>query len=134
MTRTVLFQKLIRTPWISKARRKSSKQKQNVKFLKSKNPEDKLIYKNQKNFFEKLRKKFKQNYYSNLLEKHKDNAKQRWQVLKEITGKIQKKKQSLPSTLETKNGIISDKNATAEEFNTFLGIYVQIWLKNTTCK
>ena len=106
---------------MSKDMRKSSKQKQKlyIKFLKSKNPEDELIYKNYKNLFEKLRKKSKQNYYSNLLEKHKDNAKQRWQILKEITGKVQKKNQSLPTTLETENRIISDKNAIAEEFNTF---------------
>ena len=49
-----------------------------IKFLKSKNPENELMYKNYKNFFEKLKKKFQQNYYSNLLEKHKDNAKHRW--------------------------------------------------------
>ena len=68
----------LRTPWMSKAMRKSSKQKQKlyIKFLKSKNPEDELIYKNYKNLFEKLRKKSRQNYYSNLLEKYKDNAKQ----------------------------------------------------------
>ena len=93
-----------------------------IKFVKSKNPEDELIYKNYKNLLEKLGKKSKQNYYSNLLEKHKDNAKQRWQILKEITGKVQKKNQSLPTTLETENRIISDKNAIAEEFNTFLRI------------
>ena len=111
----------LQTPWMSKTMRKSSKQKQKlyIKFLKSKNPEDELIYKNYKNLFEKLRKKSKQNYYSNLLEKHKDNAKQRWQILKEITEKVQKKNQSLPTTLETENRIISDKNAIAEEFNTF---------------
>ena len=110
---------------MSKAMRKSSKQKQKlyIKFLKSKNPEDELIYKNYKNLFEKLRKKSKQNYYSNLLEKHKDNAKQRWQILKEITEKVQKKNQSLPTTLETENRIISDKNAIAEEFNTFFYEY-----------
>ena len=39
--------------------------------------------------------------------------------MKEITGKVQKKNQSLPTTLETENRIISDKNAIAEEFNTF---------------
>ena len=39
--------------------------------------------------------------------------------MKEITGKIQKKNQSLPSTLETESGIISDKNTIAEEFNAF---------------
>ena len=49
----------LRTPWMSKAMKKSSKQKQNlyIKFLKSKNPENELIYKNYKN--EKLRKKSK---------------------------------------------------------------------------
>ena len=69
----------LRTPRMSKAMRKSSKQKQKlyIKFLKSKNPEDELIYKNYKNLFEKLRKKSKQNYYLSLLEKHKDNAKNR---------------------------------------------------------
>ena len=96
--------------------RKSSKQKQKlyIKFLKSKNPEDEFIYKNYKNLFyenyknlfEKLRKQSKQNHYSNLLEKHKANAKQRWQILKEITGKVQRKNQSLPTTLATENRII----------------------------
>ena len=101
--------------------RKSSKRKQKlyIKFLKSKNPEDELIYKNYKNLFEKLREKSKQNYCSKLLEKHKDNGKQRWQILKEITGKVQKKNQSLPTTLKTENRIISDKNAIAEEFDAF---------------
>ena len=61
----------------------------------------------------------KQNYQWNLLEKRKDNAKQRWQILKEITKKVQKKYWSLPATLKTENGITSDKNAIAEEFNTF---------------
>ena len=95
-------------------KQKQQKIKNFLKFLKSKNPEDELIYKNDKNLFEKLRK----NYYSNLLEKRKDNAKQRWQVLKQITGKVQTKNQSLSTTLETENGIVSDKNAIAEEFNT----------------
>ena len=64
----------LRTPWMSKAMKKFSKQKQKlyIKFLKSKNPEDELICKNYKTLFEKLRKNSKQKYYSNLLEKHKD--------------------------------------------------------------
>ena len=64
----------LRTPWMSKAMKKFSKQKQKlyIKFLKSKNPEDELIYKNYKTLFEKLRKNSKQKYYSNLLEKHND--------------------------------------------------------------
>ena len=39
--------------------------------------------------------------------------------MKEITGKVQKKNQSIRTTIEAENGIISDKNAIAEEFNTF---------------
>ena len=41
---------------------------------------------------------------------------------KEIKGKVQKKNQPLPTTLEMENGIISDKNAIAEELNIFLRI------------
>ena len=121
MTRTFFCWKLkkikdLQTPLMSEAMRKSSKQKQKlyIKFLESKNIEDELIYKNYKNLFEKLSKKFKQNYYSNLLAKHK-----RWQISKEITGNFQKKNQSLPTTLEMENRIISNKNAIAGEFNTF---------------
>ena len=40
--------------------------------------------------------------------------------MKEITGKVQRKNQSVPTTLETENRIISDKNAIIQEFNTFL--------------
>ena len=103
----------------------SSKQKQKlyIKFLKSKNPEDEFIYKNYKNLFENLRKKYKQNIYSNLSEKDKENAKRRWQILKKITGKVEKKNKSLPRTLETKNKITSDTNAIAEKFNTFFYEY-----------
>ena len=36
--------------------------------------------------------------------------------------KNQKKNQSLPTTVEMENGIISDKSTIAEEFNTFLRI------------
>ena len=59
MTRTEVKLKDLQTPWMSKAMRKSSKQKQKlyIKFLKNSNPEDELIYKNYKIFFEKLRKK-----------------------------------------------------------------------------
>ena len=70
---TEVKSKDIRTLWMSKNMRKSSKQKQKfyIKFIKSKNPEDELIYKNYESLVEKLRKKSKQIYYSNLLEKRK---------------------------------------------------------------
>ena len=54
-----------------------------------------------------------------MTKKDKNNEKQRWQVLKEITGKVQKNNQSSPTTLETENGIISNKNAIAEGFSIF---------------
>ena len=95
---------------MSKTMRKSSRRKQKLCI----NPEDELIYKNYKNPFEKLRKKSNQNQYSNLLEKRK-----RWQISKEVIGKVKKKNQSLPTTLEMENRIISDKNAIAGEFNNF---------------
>ena len=111
-----------------KATSKSWKQKQklHIRFLKSKNPENELTYKNYEILLEKARKKSKQNCYLNLLEKHKDNSKQQWQVLKEITGKFQKKNQSLSTTLETENKTMSHKNAIAEEFNTFFYEYEYI--------
>ena len=70
---TEVKSKDLRTLWMSKNMRKSSKQKQKfyIKFIKSKNPEDELIYKNYESLVEKLRKKSKQIYYSNLLEKRK---------------------------------------------------------------
>ena len=46
--------------------------------------------------------------------------------MKEITGKVQKKTQSLQTTLEMENGIISDKNAIAKEFNTFLQYFFPV--------
>ena len=47
MTRTEVKLKDLQTPWMSKAMRKSSKQKQKlyIKFLKNNNPENELIYK-----------------------------------------------------------------------------------------
>ena len=39
--------------------------------------------------------------------------------MKEITGKVREKNQCLPTTVDTENGIMFDKNAIAEEFNTF---------------
>ena len=38
--------------------------------------------------------------------------------MKEFTGNVQKKSQSLPTTLKKENEVISDKNVISEEFNT----------------
>ena len=57
----ILKDKDIKSPWISKCLKKSSKTKQRlyIKFLKTKTLEDESKYKNYKILFEKLRKKLK---------------------------------------------------------------------------
>ena len=72
----ILKDKDIRSPWISKGLKKSSKTKQrlHIKFLKVKALEDESKYKNYKSLFEKLRKKTKIAYYSKLLHKYKTDS------------------------------------------------------------
>ena len=76
MLETKVKLKHLQIPWMTKTLRKPSKQKQKlyIKFLKSKNAEDELVYKNYKFLFPDFEKK---------------------------TGKFQKKNQSLPTTLVT---------------------------------
>ena len=121
--RTEVKLKDLRTPWIPNVLENSSKQNETlyIIFIQSNSSEDELISTNY-NIFKKLRKKSKENCNSNLLEKHKDNATQQLLVLKENTGKVQKKKLPLSNIIETENGIVSHKKSVAEEFNTFLRI------------
>ena len=85
----ILKNKDIKSPWITKGLKKSSKktQKLYIKFLKTKTLEDEFKCKTYKILFEKLRKKAKTNYYSKLLHKYKTVSARNWQVMKEITGK-----------------------------------------------
>ena len=126
MTRTFFCWKLkkikdLQTPWISEAMRKFSKQKQKVyiKFLKSKNIEDELIYKNYKNLFWKIKQKIQPKLLFEPISKTQKMA-----DLERNHRKSSKEK--LVSTNNTWNGkqhlkwkIISNKNAVAGEFNTF---------------
>ena len=65
----ILKDKDIKSPWISKGLKKSSKTKQRlyIKFLKTKTLEDESKHKNYKRLFEKLRKKAKIAYYSKIV-------------------------------------------------------------------
>ena len=56
---------------------KSPKKKQRLyeKFLKNRNPEKELNYKQYKTRFESLKKKSRKNYYSDLNDSHKYNIK-----------------------------------------------------------
>ena len=80
----ILKDKDIKSPWISKGLKKSSKTKQRlyIKFLKTKTLEDESKYKNYKSLFEKLGKKAKIAFYSKLLHKYRTDSKQMWQVMK----------------------------------------------------
>ena len=65
---------------------KSPKKKQRLyeNFLKDRNPEKELNYKQFKTLFESLKKKSKKNYYSELINSYKHNIKKTWYVMKEI--------------------------------------------------
>ena len=117
----ILKDKDIKSPWISKGLKKSSKTKQRlyIKFLKTKTLEDESKYKNYKNLFEKLRKKAKQAYYSKLLHNYKTDSKRTWQVMKEITGKQKTKSNLLPQEIKVNKTIIQKPQEIAKEFNKF---------------
>ena len=98
----ILKNKDIKSPWISKGLKKSSKTKQRlyIKFIETKTLEDESKYKNYKSFFEKLRKKAKIAYYSKFLRKYKTDFNRTWQVMKEITDKQKTKSNLLPEKLK----------------------------------
>ena len=65
---------------------KSSKKKQRLyeNFLKHRNTEKELNYKQYETLSESLKKKSSKNYYSNLIDSYKYNVKKTWDVMKEI--------------------------------------------------
>ena len=117
----ILKDKDIKSSWISKGLKQSSKTKQRlyIKFLKTKTLEDESKYKNYKSLFEKLRKKAKIAYYSKLLHKYKTDSKRTWQVMKEITGKQKTKSNLLPREIKVNKTIIQNSQEIAKEFNKF---------------
>ena len=98
MREYILKDKDIKSPWINKGLKKSSKRKQRlyIKFLKTKTLENESKYKYYKSLFEKISKKAKLAYYSKLLHKYKTDYMRTWQVMKEITGKQKTKTNLLP--------------------------------------
>ena len=89
----IFIDKDIKSPWISKGLKKTSKKIQNlyINFLKTKTLEDQFKYKAYKNLFEKLSKKALITYYSKFLYKYKTDSMRTCRVMKEITGKQNKK-------------------------------------------
>ena len=89
----------------------SSKKKQRLyeKFLKNRNPEKELNYKQYKTLFESLKKKSKKNYYLDLIDSHKYNIKKTWNIMKEIIGNKRVTNAPLPNFITVKNREIFDK-------------------------
>ena len=116
-----LNKKQVRSPWISRGLKKSSKTKQKlyINYLKNKSLETELRYKEYKYLFEKLRKKSKKSYYSNLLKKYANDSKRTWQVMKELSGKVKSKSISLPKSIKVNNTSIYEPKLIAAEFNKF---------------
>ena len=78
----------MKSPWITKGLKKSSKRKQKlyVEFLEKRNEKTEKDYLDYKKLFESLKKRSKKMHYSNLMLKYKDNIKKTWQVIKEALG------------------------------------------------
>ena len=111
----------LKTPWLSKGLKKSSKRKQKlyIKYLKTKTYEAETQYKDYKNLFEKLKRKAKQRHYSALVSKYTHDSKKTWRILKEITGKLKFNESSFPKMLKTGNNLCSSEPKIAKEFNNF---------------
>ena len=114
-------QKDLQTPWMSRALKQISKQKQKlyIRYIKLKTNDAEKSYKDYKSLFEKFKKKAKNNYYISLLSQHQGNSKRTWQIMKEITGKVKTNGNSLPKMLKTENGDLYNKKEIASEFNNF---------------
>ena len=110
-----------KSPWMTKDLVKSSKKKQRLyeNFLKNRNPEKELNYKQYKTFFESLKKKSKKNYYSDLIDSHKYNIKKTWNIMKEIIGDKRVTNAPLPNFITVKTREIFDKKEIAETFNSY---------------
>ena len=100
---------------------KLSKKKQILyeNFLKNRNPEKELNYKQYKTLFEFLKNKSKKNYYSDLTDSYKYNIKKTWDTMKEIIESKRVTNAPYPNFITVKNREIFDKKEIAETFNSY---------------
>ncbi|XP_065650727.1 beclin-1-like protein A [Hydra vulgaris] len=113
--------KTVMTPWMSNGLLKSSKRKQKLydKYLKKKTYKNEMTYKNYKNVFEKTKKISKKLYYAKLLNKASGNTKKTWNVIKEVIGKNNYTRNTLPKKITVNDKNIYDKSIIAEKINSF---------------
>ena len=109
------------SPWMTKGLVKSSKKKQRLyeKFLKNRNSENELNYKQHKTLFKSLKKKSKKNYCSDLIDSYKCNMKKTWNVTKEIIGNKRVTNAPLPNFIKVNNRGIFNKKEIVEIFNSY---------------
>ena len=115
-------EKDLRSPWITRGIKKSSKRKQKLcnKFLKNRNNQNEYEYKNYKKLFESMKKRVKRNYFSSLIIKYKNNIKKTWHVIKEAIRKTRCNNQTIfPKRVLIDEKIITNPKIIAEKFNNF---------------
>ena len=109
-------------PWITKGIRKSSKKRQKklyVLFFEKRTKQSETEYKVYKNIFESIKHKSKKSYYSQKIIEYKDNAKETWNVTKELIGKTRKSEPHIPGKLLINEQEVFGKEEIVNEFNTF---------------
>ena len=107
-------------PYTTKGLVKSSRKKQRLyeKFLKNRNPEEELNYKQYKTLSKSLKKKSKKNYYSDLIDSYKYSIKKRGMLWKKL---LETKESLMPlfPILSRWKIEIFNKQEIAETFNSY---------------
>jgi hypothetical protein len=108
-----------RIKWLTVGLKKSIriKNKLYLKYKKSKQNDDLILYKDYKKRLLQILRISERNHYHNLLEEHKNNVKKTWIVLKDIIGK--KKSKCLQDKFNVGNNIITNKKQISEGFNDY---------------
>ena len=111
----------LRSPWITKGIKKSSKRKQRLyeKFLKNRSKKNELEYKTYKSLFESIKKRSKKTYFSNLITRYKNDIKKTWVVIKESIGKGRFNYQNFPKKIIIEGTEITDEELIATQFNKY---------------
>ena len=88
-------------------------------FLKNRNPEKELNYKQYKPLLQSLKKESKENYYSDLIDSCKYNIKKNVRSYDRNTGNKRVTNASLPNFITVKNREIFDKKEIVKTFNNY---------------
>lgn len=108
-----------KNPWMTKALLKSSKRKQRlyVKFLKKRTSANEHSYKTYKNIFVRLVKEAKKKYYSQSIDKNATNPQNLWKTIRQIIGKDNCHKTSLPPLFNHEGQKYTQKSVISNAFN-----------------